>query len=260
VEPLANVVAWLAWLPSTLLVEIIRVFGGLPGAALSTGRLPIQAALGLAAGLLAWGLWGLPEAAAVRLRCARLRLTERRWSVPAASVCASLAAVALLQLVRPDGRLHVQGLRAGLGQAVFIRGPTGQTALVVGGRVDAALLAGQVADHLAVWEHKLDNVLQLDAAAESGLGPTLARYPADQRLNAEQDERMDLGGGAVLDVYATAPDNPRAPRVALSFGTVWLPLFGHPPPPDETQNQRELAPSEVVSDGTELWAISDSEQ
>jgi hypothetical protein len=247
-EPLARAVAWLAWLPSTVLVEVVRFFGDLPGAALSTGRLPTPIALALAAGLLAWGIWGLPEAIELRLWWARLRLGQRPWSRPAAGVCACLAAIALLQLVRPDGQLHMYLLNAGRGDAVFIRGPTGHSTLVVGGRVDAAMLAGQVAEHLALWEHKLDNAINLDAAADAGLGLTLAHYPADQRLNTEQDARIDLGGGAALDVYAYAPES-RAARVAVSFGNIWLPLFGQRP-----------APSELASDGIDLWAISADER
>jgi len=249
VEPLASAVAWLAWLPSTLLVEIIRVLGSLPGAALSMGRLPAHAALGLAAGLLALGLWSLPEAAGLRVRLARLRLAERRFTLPAASVCAGLAAIAMLELVRPDGKLHVDALSVGRGEAVFIRGPTGRTALVVRGHVDSAMLASQVADHVAVWEHKLDGVLRLDPAAEAGLGLTLARYPPDWRTNAEQDERVDLGGGAALDVYANAPDNQATRRVTVSFGQVWLLVL-----------DSATGPGELVSDGTSVWAVSDGGQ
>jgi hypothetical protein len=266
-EPLARVAAWPAWVPSSLLVEIIRVFGGLPGAALSTGRLPTQAAVGLAAGLLVWGMWGLPEAAGVRSRWAKLRLTQRPGAVPAASLSACLVAFGLLQLVRPDGQLHVSTLNAGRGEAVFIRGPTGRTLLVVGGRVDAARLASQVADHLAVWEHKLDSVLWLDLAAERGLGLTLARYPADQRSSAEQDERIDLGGGAAMDVYAGARAGQTSSRpagglanagVSVSFGRIWQPVLGRPPSPMETD--ATVAPGsgawELVSDGTDVWVWS----
>jgi hypothetical protein len=140
-------------------------------------------------------------------------------------------------------------LSARRGEAVFIRGPTGRSVLVVGGRVNAATLAGQVADHLAVWEHKLDSVLGLDALAETGLGPTLAQYPADQRFEGEQDERIDLGGGAALDVYAPAPDSQAAVRVSISFGTVWLPLLG-----------QARALSELVSDGIDVWTTSANDQ
>jgi competence protein ComEC len=250
VEPLASVVAWLAWLPSTLLVEIVRVCGSLPGAALSTGRLPAQAALALAAGLIAWGLWGLPELAGLRAWWARLRLTERRYALPAAGACASLAAIVLLQLVHPDGRLHMHALSIGRGEAVFIRGPTGRTVLVVGGRVDSAMLAGQVADQLAVWEHRLDGAVRLDAAAEAGLGPVLARYPADQRVDADHDERLDLGGGAALDVYAYPADSPATPRVLVSFARVTMTLA----------DAAAVSPAELVSDGRDLWVGSDGDQ
>jgi competence protein ComEC len=245
VAPLANVVAWLAWLPSTLLVEVIRVLGSLPGAALSTGRLPAPAAFGLAAALLAWGMWGLPEAREVRLRWARLRLPRRRYAVPAVGVCTSLLAVGTLHMVGPDARLHVEPLSAGRGQAVLIRGPTGRTALVVAGRVDSALLVSQVADHLAVWEHKLSAALALDAASDAGLGPTLARYPADQRISADHDDRVDLGGGAVLDVYVTTTSSSTEPsQVTVSYGQVWLRVLGRSPP----------LTSELVSDGTAVWS------
>jgi hypothetical protein len=249
VAPLANVVAWLAWLPSTLLVEIIRLLGSLPGAALSTGRLPVFAALALAAALLAWGVWGLPEAREVRVRLARLKLSRKRYALPTVSVATSLVAIGTLHMVTPDARLHVEPLSAGRGQAVLIRGPTGRTALVVAGRVDSALLASQVADHLAVWEHKLSAALALDAASDAGLGPTLARYPADQRISAERDERVDLGGGAVLDVYATASHSAQTSQVTVSFGQVWLPVLGRSPP----------VAYELVSDGTTAWASTDGD-
>jgi len=45
---------------------------------------------------------------------------------------------------------------------------------------------------------------------------------------ALEDDRVDLGGGAVLDVYARAPSEP---AVALSFGHTWVRVFGHPPSP-----------------------------
>ena len=36
--PLASIVGWVAWLPSSLLVFVIQFFGSLPGAAVATGR------------------------------------------------------------------------------------------------------------------------------------------------------------------------------------------------------------------------------
>jgi competence protein ComEC len=237
-QPLATVVSWFAWLPSTLLVEVTRFFGNLPGAALSTGRLPPVAAVGLAAALLAWGLWGLPEAADLRRRWTRARASigPRLWA-PALCLAMCLALTTLLQLVRPDGRLHIQPLAVGRGEAVFIRGPTGRTALIVTGRLDAVQLANQVADRLTVWEHQLDSVVQLDQAAHGGLGLTLARYAPVQQLDVTSAARVDLGGGAALDV--SAPDRQPKPEVSISFGRIQLALF--------------QADTQLVSDGSEVW-------
>jgi len=256
VSPLQNVaaaVAWLAWLPSTLLVVIIRLFGSLPGAALATGRLPAVACGVLAAALLLWGLCGLPEAAGLRTRLgATVRLTKP--ATAGACLAACLAAGVLLQLVRPDGRLHVQRLAQTRGEAVFIRGPAGRTLLVVGGRLDGAHLADQVAECLAVWEHRLDAVLELDPSAQTGLSFTLGRYPAELRLDAADDARLDLGGGAAVDVYGSAAQ--ATPAVSISFGSVWLSLVGRPPAPDASVGWSSSPPQaagHLVSDGTDVW-------
>jgi hypothetical protein len=273
IPPLAALVGWLAWLPATLLVDIIRLFGSLPGAALSTGRLPPLATASLALLLLVWGLWGLPEASALRerLRAANARARVGggftgelpvgaapeipKLALPAACLATCLTAAALLQAVRPDGRLHVQTLMQARGEAVFIRGPTGRTTLVVGGRLDGVSLATQVAGCLAVWEHGLDAVLQLDPDAQPGLGPTLAHYPAAVRLDAAADARLDVGGGAVLDVYASDVARQPVPAVAISFGRVWVPLIGRPPPPADPAVGEAASPNvvDLVSDGLEVW-------
>jgi hypothetical protein len=87
------------------------------------------------------------------------------------------------------------------GQAVFIRGPTGRTALVVQGSTDGRVLVEQVADHLAVWEHKLDLVIVRDAGAERALGLTLARYPAEQLVrDTSASARLDVGATQTLSI------------------------------------------------------------
>ena len=242
VPPVAGVVAWGAWLPSTLLVWIIQFFGNLPGAALSTGRLPPLAAGCLAATLLGWGLWGLPEAAGLRRR---LRWVGAPGTVahslflPGACLATCLAVIALLQMVEPDGRLHVQHLALSRGEAVLIRGPTGRTALVVSGRVDGAQLASQAATHLSVWEHRLDSVLQLDPAAQAGLGPTLARYPPERQFDATVDAHIDLGGGAALEVRQV--DGQPLAHVSIGYGRIELLL-------------NTLPAAELVSDGVAIWS------
>jgi hypothetical protein len=200
VAPLASLAAWLAWLPSTLLAWVIHAFGALPAAAVTTGRLPLSAALSMAAALLVWGVWGLPELRPLRLNWTRWRLRNGRVLAPIACGGACLATAALLNLVRPDGRVHIESLSAGAGEAVFIRGPTGRTALLVSGRADAIAVVNHVAGHLAVWEHRLDSAVVLDSSAERAVRLTLARYPAAELIQARTPTRLDVGGGAVIDV------------------------------------------------------------
>jgi hypothetical protein len=183
--PLLQIAAvWLAWLPTTLLVGVIRAFGSLPGAAVSTGRPPPLVTIVVAAGLAAWGVWHLPELSTPRRRWTRWRLKHRAIMVPSAFAGVCLVGAAVCGMLRPDGEVHIDPLAVPGGQATFVGGPTGQTALIVSGRPDGAQLVSQVAGHLAVWQHKLDRVVALDATSERALRLTLDRYPADQLIRA----------------------------------------------------------------------------
>ncbi|MDQ3809145.1 MAG: hypothetical protein M3336_02530, partial [Chloroflexota bacterium] len=121
-------------------------------------------------------------------------------------------------------------------------------AVIAEGRVDARGLASGVGEHLAVWEHGLYAVVALDDQADARLAPLVQRYPPEQRPPVGVDARLDLGGGAVLDVYADG----REPAAALSHGRVWLRLLGHPPPPEQTI-VAELSGGGVSADGSEWW-------
>lgn len=154
--------------------------------------------------------------------------------------------------------------------------PDGSHAAVAGGHLDGALLASRVADHLAIWEHKLDSVLCLDPAAEAELRLTLERYPPTQRVDAQVDMRIDLGGGAAVDVYGQdrrqgggsvanadgqdggAAGSPSEAGVSVSFGRVWVPLVGRPPAPASGAPEQALRvdepASDLVSDGEAFWA------
>ena len=249
--PANQVVGWLAWLPTTALAETVRISGSLPAAALSTGRLPVAAGVVLGLGLLAWGLWELPELAEVRSWLSTLTRRNSRTLVPCAMAGLSLVGLGTLLLVRPDGRLHAYVLDVAPGQAVLIRGPTGHIALVASGRIDSYSLPGAVAERLAVWEHGLGAVVALDAEAEARLAPTLEHFPAEQVLGPGVDQRVDLDCGAALDSYPGR-------GASVSYGGAWLRLLGQPPAPradtsitlvDLVQDV-ELEPRAVRSDPT----------
>jgi competence protein ComEC len=202
--PLATAAAWLAWLPTSLLVAVVHACGSLPGAAVSTGRLPAAAAGGLAVILLGLGIWYLPELRQTRRRWWRWQFRQRFVFRPTCLVGACLASAALLHAVRPDGHLHVDRLAVGRGQALFVRGPTGRTALVALGGGSSTQLVGEVADHLMVWEHGLDQVVSFDSHASSALTATLARYPAGTVVHAQSAVRLDMGGGQSLEISSAA--------------------------------------------------------
>jgi len=135
--------------------------------------------------------------------------------------------------VRPDGQVHVQPLAVAPGQAVLLRGPTGRTVLIGRGPLNARALTDEVAASLALWEHGLDAAIDLDDEAATRFEPTLQHYPAQTRLHADQDARVDLGGGAVVDLYARSPAEP---AVALSFKSAWVRVLGQPPRPSSSPN------------------------
>jgi competence protein ComEC len=203
----ASGMAWLAWLPTSLLAATIRVFGSLPGAAVSTGHLPPLAAVLLACALLSLGVWHLPELTRTRRRWAVWLGTHRAALAPYWLLGVGLTALAVLALTRPSSRASASQLELSRGQAVFVRGPGGRTTLIVQGSADARGLADDVADQLAVWEHKLDHVIVLDPGAERAVGLTLARYPADQLTRAGPPLRLDLGADQRLTVATAGSSN-----------------------------------------------------
>ncbi len=219
---LAAPIAWLAWAPASVLAAVIHAFGSLPGAALSTGRLSVPAALALALGLLCWGVWQMPELADAR----RAFLGWRREHAPALrpAVCAlSLAAAAAaLSAMRPDGELHITPLRLSRGQATFVRGPTGRTAVIVAGSADPVELADNVSARLGVWERRVDTAVALDAKAQKSLALTLARYPPDQLITQPSSLALAIGGGQAVEVTPTSAGVSvvaAAPRPARSAQT-----------------------------------------
>jgi ComEC/Rec2-related protein len=226
--PVATALGWVVWLLTAALVAVVRAAAAAPGASLSTGRLPPAATLMLGAAIVAWGVSELPEAAALAARLTRVAGWHRARKM-AALVAVPLAAALGLWVVRPDGRLHVYLLQSGRGQAALIRGPTGATLLVLDGTVDGRALPDQVGASLPAWEHTLGGVVTLAPDRPAGLGELVRRYPPAVALGAD-DARLDLGGGAAVDLYASP-----GPGAAVRYGDVWVRLSGRPPPPADAQ-------------------------
>jgi hypothetical protein len=114
--------------------------------------------------------------------------------------------------------------------AALARGPTGRTVLVVGPDADTTSLGAQVGSRLPAWQRSLDAIVVLPSAPAptADLAPITARYPTPRLVTVPTEGRIDLGGGAVLDLYATGSN-----AAAIRFGSVWIRLSGRPPPPSD---------------------------
>ncbi len=255
VPGLAAPVSWLVWGLTTALAAIVHVAASVPNASVFTGRLPPAGSLALALLLVAWGCAALPEGASLGVLAGRLGGPGAGRALTTALVAPALLFGAALG-TRPDGLLHVTGLGTGRGRAVLVRGPDGGTVLVSDAAVDPAGLAALVGEQLDVWERSLSAVVVVAPDDEPLLAETVRRYPAAVRLVGVEDARLDLGDGAVLDVFADA-----GPGVSVSYGAVWLPVAGRPPPPTTEDSNgataavprpREAA-AELLSDGTSIW-------
>jgi competence protein ComEC len=181
--PAGRVLGWVAWLPLTYTIEIVRLTARVPFAWVDLGRVEgwMVGAFYLLLGGLTW--WGYQPAA----RRAGLRGRARAiWAALTGRVSdrAMLALSALLLLLTtvawrslPDGRLHVTFLDVGQGDAIFIQTPSGRQVLVDGGPSPSTLLA-HLGRRMAFWDHDLDLVVlsHPDDDVLAGLIPVLERY------------------------------------------------------------------------------------
>jgi competence protein ComEC len=221
----ANLLGCLVWMPTTALMVVARIAAAVPGASFDLGRAPPLAAWLLAGVILAWGLTELPEVADAIQVLRGLRPAQvRPLLVPLGVACAVLVGLAL---TRPDGRLYLDLFRAGGGVAALARGPTGRTLLVVGPDADTTALGVLMGSRLPAWQRSLDAIVVLPSARAPtvSVASITTRYPTPRLVTVPTDGRIDLGGGAVLDLYATGSN-----AAAIRFGSVWIRLSGRPPP------------------------------
>lgn len=230
-EPLGQLVAPVAWLYLTYLVEVIRWTARIPGAAVATGGLEAGVVAVYYLLLLAVALWPLPEMRRARDVVVGLGSRVPRWLVVGATA-GGLGLLVLASSDRPDGKVHVYFLNVGHGDATLIRGPLGHRVLVdggpsptaiegaLGGRLgfldrglDAVVLTGYGEDRLAgllevARRHPIGLVLQPDPP-EVGRASRAWRETISERglatVRAAARQRIDLGDGAYLEV-AWAPD------------------------------------------------------
>ncbi len=222
---LGHVAGWVAWLPLSYTLSIVELLSRLPGTVLHLGNV---------SGVLVWAYYGGAAALALALsflgRKGRRRLAMLRpwrgdsrqtqgfgrlnWPVAKTGALLSVAAVALLvwtaNAYLPDGKLHVDFLDVGQGDAVFIQTPEGHQVLVDGGP-DPRRLLEALGKRMPFWDRTLDVVVLTHAQEDhlAGLPEVLRRYrvaiildnpcPSDCPLYAAWRSLVETEGAQVLE-------------------------------------------------------------
>jgi len=227
--PLGRPLAWIAWLFVAFTIRAVEFFATWPLSSIPLG----QVSLALAAGfyLLLFGATALAKLPLDR-RPKLLNAVSKLVSLPAGFALAALAVTTGLtwQLVthRPDGRLHVNVLDVGGGDAVLIQSPTGRFVLVDGGPSPTAL-SDALGRRLPLLDQRIDWMVVGGTHSNqvAGLAGIVERFPignvllagppgrsAYRRLineltevgcpitSAQDGQALDLGGGAWLEVVA----------------------------------------------------------
>ncbi|HEY0408737.1 MAG TPA: ComEC/Rec2 family competence protein, partial [Candidatus Dormibacteraeota bacterium] len=235
----AMAVPALGWAPlaaAGLLVTAIgllaRAVAALPGAALHLGTWPRAWTWALLAGLGGGGL-GLVAAARLRRPAAAAHPggAGRARVVVAAATALVTAAVTLLLLSRPDGRLHLVVLDTGGSAATLVRAADGATALVDGGS-DPTRLLGALGRVLPPLTRSLDLVVLSGGDRTTVAG--LAGLPGGYRAGAVVVPAARLGLGAEQAVDGLRAGGATVVRMPAGrpwswHGTVWRLLLGAPP-------------------------------
>ncbi len=171
-DPLAHLLAWLAWPLSAYTIRMVEVLASLPGGVVTFGEMNL--------GTLAL-MYAVVFAPLVSSKLPGMLKSQVQPTL--VLVGTGLLAALLLRAAAaaPDGRLQVVVIDNTGSPAVLIRGPGGETMLINGGPS-----ARQLNDTLGRWlsplDRHLDGLLLTDAST-SALGslPTvLERYPPDQ--------------------------------------------------------------------------------
>jgi hypothetical protein len=125
---------------------------------------------------------------------------------------------------------------------------------VAHGRIDGRVVVRALAERLPVWDHGLNAIVVLDAESHAAAEAVLERFPAERHVAMYQEERLDLGGGAVLDLYWDVPAGSRGPEAsaAITYGQTWLRLVGRPPRPQAVIAADSIEATRLQSDGARL--------
>ncbi len=175
-DPLAHLLAWLAWPLSAYSIRMVEALSNLPGGVLVLG----PTSMGTAA--LLGGVALLP--AFIQVSGGQIRQYLVKWLTPGALIMVTaLLSAFLWRMVysAPDGQLHLVLFEQDGQAAVLIRDPDGQ-ALLINGGPSANRLSSALGRWLPPLGHQLDGLVitQSQPEALESLSAVLERFPVKQ--------------------------------------------------------------------------------
>ncbi len=194
--PLGQLLSWLVWLPLAWSVEVVEHTAQWPLASLNLGTFPFWLLILMYAAIAA-GVWWAnqprpdDEEARPRFSMPQFGSLKTRVFVGGGVVVALLMWLAVSTL--PDGRLHVDILDVGQGDAILVTFPDGRQMLVDGGP-SSTELNWRLGQQMPFWDHSLDLVVNThpDADHLAGLVSLLDRYEVAQTLVADVEGSSQL--------------------------------------------------------------------
>ncbi len=242
-QPLGQLLAWMAWPFAAATIRLVSLWSGLPLASIPLGELD---------GLLLLAYYAVLFGVTLLLsrREAQPYRKLQSWARQALSPALLLSGLFLAALLswhaylnQPDGQLHINLLDVGAGDAILVETPAGGRVLIDGGpspnrltdrlshysslfdkRIEWLILAGSsydqlggllgLADRFSV-EHALVGIGDQGSTARRVL-EELGQY-AVRTINAERGTRLELGEGAVLEVLHAGP---RGLLIGVKFGAL----------------------------------------
>jgi competence protein ComEC len=172
-QPLGQLLAYLAWPFVVFTIRVVEFFAPFPGAMLELGQVALPLILLYYAMLFAWTF-------------ARPTLRTRLAGLKPGMALLGLSLVVVLVwrsvLATPDGRLHLEMLDVGSGDALLIHTPTGRYLLIDGGP-SARALSDALGRRLPL-ERRLDWLVVAGTSSEqiAALPDLLLRFNPDQAL------------------------------------------------------------------------------
>jgi len=193
VLPIAQAIAWLAWLFLSYMLLVVNVFAAVPLSSIELSSFDTT---------LIW-VYYVALATAIWLNSNRKNLTNpmpkaadfvsrlpKKWVIPPLLVVAILVSVAAATM--PDDNLHISFLDVGQGDAILIQ-KGNQQVLVDGGPTPQAISLG-LGSKMPFWDRTIDLVILTHPSADhvTGLVEVLQRYKVKQVLYPDLDFESDI--------------------------------------------------------------------